>query len=82
MLPNVMGQKLRIDAQSRAPEQELFRARRALEHLRDLRANGQWRRYYREETFTGVLRQAEQDVDHWMQVCSQRAHAKRNRYSF
>jgi hypothetical protein len=39
-------------------------------------------RYYREETFTGVLRQAEQDVDHWMQVCSQRADAKRNRYSF
>ncbi len=69
-----MSQKLPIDAQSRAPEQELFRARRALEHLRDLHASGQWRRYYKEKTFSGILRQAESDVKHWMQVCRLRAY--------
>jgi hypothetical protein len=49
-------------------EGKLFGARQRLRHLVDMYDNGQWRRFYKEDVFAEMVRQAREGVDHWADV--------------
>lgn len=63
-----MTKSLTATAQRKNAEQQLFTARRALEHLVKLYESGQWKNFYKEDTFATAVRQARQLVDHWTDV--------------
>jgi len=63
--PTSMAKTLRDHAYRKKVDRELFDARQKLHHLVQIYQNGQWRQYYKEDTFVTVLRQARQAVDHW-----------------
>lgn len=60
-----MTKTLTAEVQRKNAERQLFEARRALGHLVQLYENGQWKRLYKEDTFTEAVRDARRMVDHW-----------------
>ena len=63
-----MTKTLPANGERKRAEIELLNARRGLSHLIDLYNNGQWRRFYQEDAFATMVRQAREAVDHWVEV--------------
>lgn len=63
-----MTKTFTMEVQRKNAERQLFGARRALSHLVELYDSGQWKNFYREDTFAQAVRQARQVVDHWTNV--------------
>jgi len=66
-----MTKTLTAEMQRKHAERQLFTARRALSHLVEMYDSGQWRSFYKEETFAEAVRQARKAVDHWTGVVEQ-----------
>jgi len=60
------------EVQRNTAKRQLFGARQALVHLVELYDKGQWRLYYKEDTFAEAVREARHAVEHWTQVVNQR----------
>ena len=60
-----MTKMLTADIQRKNAERQLFGARRALAHLVQMYDNGQWRAYYKDDSFAEAVRKARQAVEHW-----------------
>jgi uncharacterized repeat protein (TIGR03809 family) len=67
-----MTKSFTVEIQRHNAERQLFGARRALGHLVEMYENGQWRLYYKEDTFAEAVREARQAVEHWSDVVNQR----------
>jgi hypothetical protein len=65
-----MTTTLTAHMQRKRAERELFTARQTLSHLVDMYDSGKWRRFYREDVFARMVRQAREGVDHWTDVLS------------
>jgi hypothetical protein len=66
-----MTKTFTAEVQRKNAERQLFSARRALEHLVQLYDSGQWKNFYKEDTFADAVRQARKLVDHWTSVVAQ-----------
>ena len=65
-----MTKTFTVEVERVIAERQLFGARRRLEHLVKMYYNRRWRRYYTEDAFAKVVREARQAVDHWTEVVS------------
>jgi hypothetical protein len=63
-----MTKTLTAHIQHKRAERELFNARQTLSHLVDMYDSGKWRRFYGEDVFAGMVRQARESVDRWTDV--------------
>jgi uncharacterized repeat protein (TIGR03809 family) len=63
-----MTKTLTAHIQHKRAERELFDARQTLSHLVDMYDSGKWRRFYSENVFAGMVREARQRVDRWTAV--------------
>jgi hypothetical protein len=65
---HTMTNTLTAHIQRKRAERELFNARQTLSHLVDMYDSGKWRRFYGEDVFAGMVRQARESVDRWTDV--------------
>ncbi|HTP92725.1 MAG TPA: hypothetical protein VMJ52_13365 [Xanthobacteraceae bacterium] len=63
-----MTKVLTAEVQRKHAERQLYGARRALSHLVQLYDSGQWRNFYKEDTFAEAVREARKVVDHWTNI--------------
>ena len=56
-------------------ERELSRARNMLRDLVESYRSGQWRHYYKNDTFADEVRRAKQAVDYWMEAINRHTRA-------
>jgi hypothetical protein len=59
-----------VQGQTNTAKLQLFAARRALGHFVEMFDNREWRRFYKEDAFVAVVRQARHVVEHWTEIVS------------
>jgi hypothetical protein len=76
-----MTKTLTAHIQRKHAERELFDARRTLSHLINIYDSGKWHRFYSEDVFIKMVRQARESVDYWTDVLSKCDPAQRATHS-
>jgi hypothetical protein len=69
-----MTKDIKREVDPKYAEQKLFAARKALTHLVEMHANGEWQLHYKTNAaFAEVVRERSLAVDHWTEIVSKRA---------